>query len=119
MTVLCADLKDSLERLAERDSEKAVEIFEAALTLMRQAVHRYGGTVNIVTGEGIVAVFGAPVAFEDHAVRACLAALQIREAVERNGNGVHEPAGPSVLVRAGLSSGEVVTRLIENGRDRQ
>jgi class 3 adenylate cyclase len=119
VTVLCADLKESLERIAEADSEKAIEIFETALTLMRQAVHRYGGTVNIVTGEGIVAVFGAPVAIEDHAVRACFAALEIREAVQRNGYGMPEPGSPSVLVRAGLSSGEVVTRLIGNGRDTQ
>jgi DNA-binding winged helix-turn-helix (wHTH) protein/tetratricopeptide (TPR) repeat protein len=118
VTVLCADLKDSLERLAEGDSEEALEIFEATLTLMRQTIHRYGGTVNIVTGEGIVAVFGAPVALEDHAVRACLAALEIREAVQRNGYGAHDP-GRSVLVRTGLSSGEVVTRLIQNGRDTQ
>jgi class 3 adenylate cyclase len=119
VTVLCADLKDSLERLAEGDSEKALEIFEATLTLMRQTVHRFGGTVNIVTGEGIVAVFGAPVALEDHAVRACLAALEIREAVQRNGHGAHNPGGSSVLVRAGLSSGEVVTRLIKSGPDSQ
>src|SRR5262249_49347432 len=119
VTVLCADLKESLERLAEEDSEKAIEIFEAALTLMKQAVHRYGGTINIVTGDGIVAVFGAPVAFEDHAIRACFAALEIREAVQRSGHGVDEPGSPSVLVRAGLSSGEVVTRLIGNGSDTQ
>jgi class 3 adenylate cyclase len=119
VTVLCADLKDSLERLAEGDSEKALEIFEATLTLMRQTVHRYGGTVNIVTGEGLVAVFGAPVALEDHAVRACFAALEIREAVQRNGHGVDDPGSPSVLVRAGLSSGEVVTRLMKDGRDTQ
>jgi class 3 adenylate cyclase/DNA-binding winged helix-turn-helix (wHTH) protein/tetratricopeptide (TPR) repeat protein len=117
VTVLCADLKESLERLAEGDAEKALETLEATLTLMKQTVHRYGGTVNIVTGEGIVAVFGAPVAFEDHAVRACLAVLEIREAVQRSGHGVHDPGNPSVLVRAGLSSGEVVTRLIENGGD--
>src|SRR5262249_21963064 len=102
VTVLCADLKDSLERFAAGDSEKALEIFEATLTLMRQTVHRYGGTVNIVTGEGIVAVFGAPVALEDHAVRACFAALEIREAVQRNGYGVHDPQCSSVLVPAGL-----------------
>jgi class 3 adenylate cyclase/tetratricopeptide (TPR) repeat protein len=119
VTVLCADLKDSLERLAEGDSERALEIFEATLTLMRETVHRYEGTVNIVTGEGIVAVFGAPVALEDHAVRACFAALEIREAVQRNGNVAQDPGSSSVLVRAGLSSGEVVTRLIQNGRDTQ
>src|SRR5215475_4152169 len=102
VTVLCADLKDSLERFAEGDSEKALEIFEATLTLMRQTVHRYGGTVNIVTGEGIVAVFGAPMALEDHAVRACFAALEIREAVQRYCYGAHDPGCSSVLVRAGL-----------------
>ena len=119
VTVLCADLKESLERLAEGDAEKALEIFETTLMLMRQTVHRYGGTVNIVTGEGIAAVFGAPVAFEDHAIRACLAALEIREAIQQSGPGVHHQASPSVLVRAGLSSGEVVTRRIENGGDTQ
>ena len=75
VTVLFADLKGSMELLAERDPEEARKILDPVLERMMDAVHRYEGTVNQVMGDGIMALFGAPLAHEDHAVRACYAAL--------------------------------------------
>jgi DNA-binding winged helix-turn-helix (wHTH) protein/tetratricopeptide (TPR) repeat protein len=116
ITVLCADLKGSLERIAEHDAEEALKIFEAALTLMTQAVDRFEGIVNVVTHDGIVALFGVPVAHEDHAIRACYAALQLQAAVTRYSEGVLRGAGAlAVRVRVGLDSGEAVIRLIADG----
>jgi class 3 adenylate cyclase len=77
VTVLFADLKGSMELLADRDPEEARKILDSVLERMMEAVHRYEGTVNQVMGDGIMALFGAPVAHEDHAVRACYAALQM------------------------------------------
>src|SRR5499426_2716178 len=74
VTVLFADLKGSMELLADRDPEEATKILDPVLALMMEAVHRYEGTVNQVMGDGIMALFGAPLAHEDHAVRACYAA---------------------------------------------
>ncbi|MBI4636560.1 MAG: zinc ribbon domain-containing protein, partial [Candidatus Rokubacteria bacterium] len=74
VTVLFADLKGSMELLADRDPEEARKILDPVLQLMMDAVHRYEGTVNQVMGDGIMALFGAPLACEDHAVRACYAA---------------------------------------------
>src|SRR5262249_15968848 len=82
VTVLFADLKGSMELLADRDPEEARKILDPVLELMMEAVHRYEGTVNQVMGDGIMALFGAPVAHEDHAVRACYAALRMQEAVK-------------------------------------
>src|SRR5215475_1736004 len=81
VTVLFADLKGSMELIAERDPEEACAILEPALDRMMEAVHHYEGTVNRVMGDGIMALFGAPVAHEDHAVRACYAALRMQEAI--------------------------------------
>src|SRR5712692_1646622 len=79
VTVLFADLKGSMELLADRDPEEAHKILDPVLTLMMEAVHRYEGTVNQVMGDGIMALFGAPLAHEDHAVRACYAALRMQD----------------------------------------
>jgi hypothetical protein len=75
VTVLFADLKGSMELLADRDPEEARQLLDPVLERMMDAVHRYEGTVNQVMGDGIMALFGAPLAHEDHAVRACYAAL--------------------------------------------
>src|SRR5437879_7426454 len=83
VTVLFADLKGSMELLAERDPEEARQLLDPVLEHMMAAVHRYEGTVNQVMGDGIMALFGAPIAHEDHAVRACYAALQMQESVKR------------------------------------
>jgi class 3 adenylate cyclase len=81
VTVLFADLKGSMELLANRDPEEARTILDPVLERMMEAVHRYEGTVNQVMGDGIMALFGAPLAHEDHAVRACYAALRMQESV--------------------------------------
>ena len=83
VTVLFADLKGSMELLADRDPEEARQLLDPVLERMMAAVHRYEGTVNQVMGDGIMALFGAPIAHEDHAVRACYAALHMQEAVRR------------------------------------
>src|SRR5262245_23712306 len=83
VTVLFADLKGSMELLADRDPEEARKVLDPVLEHMMEAVHRYEGTVNQVMGDGIMALFGAPLAHEDHAVRACYAALRMQEAVKR------------------------------------
>src|SRR5215475_13756994 len=75
VTVLFADLKGSTELIRDLDPEAAQALLDPALHLMMDAVHRFEGTVNQVLGDGIMALFGAPVAHEDHAVRACYAAL--------------------------------------------
>ena len=81
VTVLFADLKGSMELLADRDPEEARQLLDPVLERMMAAVHRYEGTVNQVMGDGIMALFGAPIAHEDHAVRACYAALAMQEAI--------------------------------------
>src|SRR2546428_5947270 len=81
VTVFFADLKGSMELLADRDPEEARQLLDPVLTRMMDAVHRYEGTVNQVMGDGIMALFGAPLAHEDHALRACYAALAMQAAV--------------------------------------
>ena len=83
VTVLFADIKGSTELIAGLDPEEARTLLDPALHLMMHAVHRYEGTVNQVLGDGIMALFGAPLAHEDHAVRACYAALAMQEAMRR------------------------------------
>jgi class 3 adenylate cyclase len=75
VTVLFADIADSLELIRSLDPEAAQQLLDPALHVMMDAVHRYEGTVNQVLGDGIMALFGAPLAHEDHALRACYAAL--------------------------------------------
>ncbi|MGH7319712.1 MAG: AAA family ATPase [Candidatus Rokuibacteriota bacterium] len=112
VTVLFADLKGSMELLADRDPEEARRLLDPDLTLMMEAVHRYEGTVNQVMGDGIMALFGAPLAHEDHAVRACYAALGMQESVKRYAEDARRAHGVNVQVRVGLNSGEVVVRAI-------
>jgi hypothetical protein len=83
VTVLFADLRGSLELLVDRDPEEARQILDPVLAHMMEAVHRYEGTVNQVLGDGIMALFGASIAHEDHAVRACYAALAMQTAMRR------------------------------------
>src|SRR5262245_53237783 len=83
VTVLFADLKGSMQLLVDRDPEEARKLLDPVLELMIDAVHRYEGTVNQVMGDGIMALFGAPLAQEDHAVRACYAALTMQESVKK------------------------------------
>src|SRR5262249_15248327 len=83
VTVLFADLKGSTELIRDLDPEQAQALLDPALHAMMDAVHRFEGTVNQVLGDGIMALFGAPVAHEDHAVRACYAALAMQTAMRR------------------------------------
>src|SRR5262249_40172001 len=112
VTVLFADLKGSMELLADRDPEEARKILDPVLERMMEAVHRYEGTVNQVMGDGIMALFGAPLAHEDHAVRACYAALRMQEQVKRYAENIFRIHGIPIRVRVGLNSGEVVVRSI-------
>ena len=112
VTVLFADLKGSMELLADRDPEEARKLLDPVLEQMMEAVHRYEGTVNQVMGDGIMALFGAPLAHEDHAVRACYAALRMQESVKRYAEGVRREQGVTIRIRVGLNSGEVVVRAI-------
>src|SRR5262249_55843019 len=112
VTVLFADLKGSMELLANRDPEEARKLLDPVLELMMEAVHRYEGTVNQVMGDGVMALFGAPLAHEDHAVRACYAALRMQESVKRYDEDVRRSEGVTVQIRVGVNSGEVVVRSI-------
>ncbi len=112
VTVLFADLKGSMELLADRDPEEARRILDPVLECMMDAVHRYEGTVNQVMGDGIMALFGAPLAHEDHAVRACYAALRMQESVKQHADAVRRAEGITPQIRVGLNSGEVVVRAI-------
>jgi class 3 adenylate cyclase len=112
VTVLFADLKGSMELLADRDPEEARQLLDPVLDRMMEAVHRYEGTVNQVMGDGIMALFGAPIAHEDHAVRASYAALRMQEAIGRYAEELRRGQGVDVQIRAGLNSGEVVVRSI-------
>ena len=113
VTILFADIKDSMELVAGRDPEEARRMLDAVLERMLDAVHRYDGIVNQVMGDGIMAIFGAPLAYEDHAVRACYAALAIRDAIGRDSDQLLAAHGATILLRIGLNSGEVVVRVAE------
>jgi class 3 adenylate cyclase/tetratricopeptide (TPR) repeat protein len=112
VTVLFADLKGSMELLADRDPEEARKLLDPVLEHMMEAVHHYEGTVNQAAGDGIMALFGAPLAHEDHAVRACYAALRMQERVKRHAGGVFHTHGVKLQIRVGLNSGEVVVGTI-------
>ena len=114
VTVLFADLKGSTELIASLDPEAARHLLDPALHLMMEAVYRYEGTVNQVLGDGIMALFGAPVAHEDHAARACYAALAMQAAMQRYAEEVRRTQGLAVQMRVGLNAGEVVVRAIGN-----
>ena len=108
VTVLFADLRGSLELLADRDPEEARALLDPVLERMMEAVHRYEGTVNHILGDGIMAIFGAPLAHEDHALRACYAALRMQAAVHAYTDELRRRQGVPVQIRVGVNSGEVV-----------
>jgi class 3 adenylate cyclase/tetratricopeptide (TPR) repeat protein len=112
VTVLFADLKGSMELLSDRDPEDARAILDPVLERLMDAVHRYEGTVNQVMGDGIMALFGAPIAHEDHAVRACYAALVMQTSVKQYAAEVQRTRGVPLQIRVGLNSGEVVVRSV-------
>ena len=114
VTVLFADLKDSTELIRGLDPEAAQQLLDPALHHMMDAVHRFEGTVNQVLGDGIMALFGAPIAHEDHAMRACYAALAMQTAMRASTDEVRRTRGLELRMRVGLNSGEVVVRTISN-----
>jgi class 3 adenylate cyclase/tetratricopeptide (TPR) repeat protein len=114
VTVLFADIKGSMEVLAGRDPEDAQKLLDPVLERMIEAVHRYEGTVNRVMGDGVMALFGAPIAHEDHAVRACHAAMRMQESVARYADEIQRSQGIPVAIRVGVNSGEIVVWGIGN-----
>ncbi len=112
VTALFADLRGSMDLLEGLDPEEARRLMDPAVQLMMDAVHRYEGTVNHVLGDGIMALFGAPIAHEDAPRRALYAALAIRDSVSRYGERVRRERGAVIQVRLGVNSGEVVVRSI-------
>ena len=107
VTVLFADLKGSTELIRDLDQEASQTLLDTALQRMMDAVHRFEGTVNDVAGDGLMAMFGAPIAHEDHALRACYAALAMQTALRRYTEEVRRSQGLEVLLRVGLNSGSV------------
>jgi class 3 adenylate cyclase len=114
VTVLFADLKDSTELIKDLDPEAAQQLLDPALHRMVDAVHRFEGTVNQVLGDGIMALFGAPIAHEDHALRSCYAALAMQTTMREYAEEVRRIHGLALHLRVGLNAGEVVVRAIGN-----
>jgi class 3 adenylate cyclase/tetratricopeptide (TPR) repeat protein len=112
VTVLFADIKDSTELIRDLDPEEAQKLLDPAIHLMMEAVHRFEGTVNQVLGDGIMSIFGAPIAHEDHALRACYAALALQAAMQDYTEEVRQSLGLTLRSRVGLNAGEVVVRTI-------
>ena len=112
VTVLFADLKGSTEMIADQDPEVAQGILDPLLKLMMEAIHYYEGTVSLVLGDGLMAIFGAPVAHEDHGVRACYAALRIQENAAKLAEEIRASHKVELNVRVGLNSGDVVVRSV-------
>jgi class 3 adenylate cyclase len=112
ITVLFADLKGSTALIEGLDPEEARAIIDPALQLMMDAVHRYEGYVAQVLGDGIFALFGAPIAHEDHPQRALFAALRMQEEMRRYADTLRGKGYPPLLMRVGVNTGEVVVRSI-------
>src|SRR6202521_3383475 len=115
ITALFADIKGSTELMRDLDPEDARAIVDPVLQLMMAAVHRYGGYVAQSTGDGILALFGAPVAHEDHPQRALHAALAMQEELRRYADRLRNEGKIPVEARVGVNTGEVVVRTIETG----
>src|SRR5271154_5706474 len=108
VTVLFADVVHSMDIARAVGAERLREIMAALFDRCAAIVNRYGGTVDKFTGDGIMAVFGAPVALEDHALRSCLAALDIQKTTHELAAQVHSNDGVHIELRVGLNSGEVI-----------
>src|SRR5215469_14455893 len=115
VTALFADIKGSMELIEDIDPEEARAIVDPALKLMREAAQRYGGYVAQSTGDGIFAIFGAPVAHEDHPQRALYAALRLQDEMRRYSAKLREAGHPPVEARVGVNTGEVVMRSLPTG----
>lgn len=113
VTVLFADIRGSTQWLDGVDPEEAQRIIDPVLHIMMEAVHRYEGTVNQVLGDGIMALFGAPVAHEDHALRACYAALAMQDEMRQHRHKLGQSDDAGLRIGIGLNTGEVVVRSID------
>ncbi|MGO9059463.1 MAG: adenylate/guanylate cyclase domain-containing protein [Candidatus Binataceae bacterium] len=113
VTALFADIKGSMELMEDLDPEEARAIVDPALNLMMDAVHRYDGYIVQSTGDGIFALFGAPIAHEDHPQRALYSALRMQEDVKRYAEKLRAEKGVNLQVRVGVNTGEVVVRSIK------
>jgi class 3 adenylate cyclase/tetratricopeptide (TPR) repeat protein len=114
VTVLFADIRGSTKLVEGLDPEEAQKILDPVLHVMMDAVHRFEGTVNQVLGDGIMALFGAPLAHEDHALRACYAALAMQEEMRRHREKLGQSDEFGLQIGIGMNSGEVVVRSIDN-----
>jgi class 3 adenylate cyclase/tetratricopeptide (TPR) repeat protein len=112
VTVLFADVKGSMELASQVDAEEWHKILERFFEILTEGVHRFEGTVNQYTGDGIMALFGAPIAHEDHARRACYAALQLQEGLRGYANELRLRRGLNFSARLGINSGEVIVGAI-------
>ena len=114
VTVLFADIRGSTKLLEKLDPEEGQQIIDPVLRIMMDAVHKYEGTVNQVLGDGVMALFGAPLAHEDHALRACYAALAMQEEMHRYREKLGQSEESGLQIGVGMNSGEVVVRSIDN-----
>ena len=108
VTVLFADVKGSMDLAEQVDPEEWHRILDRFFAILSEGVHRFEGTINQYTGDGIMALFGAPIAHEDHAQRACYAALRLQQELRRYADQMRLDRGLNFSVRMGLNSGEVV-----------
>jgi predicted ATPase/class 3 adenylate cyclase len=115
VTALFADIKGSTELMANLDPEEARAIIDPALRIMVRAVRSYEGYVVHSTGDGIYAVFGAPIAYEDHPQRGVYAALEMQKKLREHADRLAKLHKPTIEVRIGINSGEVVMRPVETG----
>jgi class 3 adenylate cyclase len=113
VTALFADIKGSTELIRDLDPEEAQALIDPVLRLMIEAVHRYEGYVAQSTGDGIFALFGAPLAYEDHPQRALHAALAMQQAIREHASRLAAQGRQAVEARVGVNTGEVVVRTIE------
>jgi class 3 adenylate cyclase len=115
VTALFADIKGSMDLMEGLDPEEARAIVDPALKLMIDAAHRYGGHIVQSTGDGVFALFGAPVAHEDHPQRALYAALRMQEEIRRYADRLRAEGHAPLQARVGVNTGEVVVRSIHTG----
>jgi class 3 adenylate cyclase len=106
LTVLVADVQRSMDLQESRDPEEWARLMDQLVHILAEAVHRFEGTIEKFTGDGVVALFGAPVAHEDHARRACDAALNMLDAVAGFAHELRRSQGLNFSMRVGLNSGE-------------
>jgi len=114
VTVLFADIKDPTELIRDLDPEDAQNLLDPAIHIMMEAAHRFEGTVNQVLGDGVMSIFGAPLAHEDHTTRAYYSTLAMQAAMQPYAEEVFRAHRMTMQIRVGLNSGEVVVRTIGN-----